>query len=133
MELDFSWMNKTNKPQNDAVQAVYTESLVITAEREENALESQIGALEAIPEKEAKRYYKLERAEEEQERMRLAYAEYQDHILKSGTLRSDINKGINAGKDMKQILLQAIECISCMTGDSLFYQSNREKIERNYK
>lgn len=133
MELDFSWMNKANKPQNDAVQAVYISNNIIPRIETENALESQIEALQAIEGKEVKRYYKLERAEEERERMRLAYAEYQDHIRKSGTLRSDINKGINAGKNMREILLQAIECISCMTGDSLFYQSNREKIERNYK
>lgn len=43
-----------------------------------------------------------------------------------------ITKGIQAGESPYTLLLQSIECISAMTGDSLFYTQNYENIKAIY-
>jgi hypothetical protein len=58
-----------------------------------------------------------------------AYAEYQENITKCSNLRANISKGITGGEDPTTILLKAIECISLMTGDKLYYDSNWAKME----
>jgi hypothetical protein len=67
---------------------------------------------------------------EGREKSRKAYANYQKNILKSGGLRSEITKDIYEGKDLSIILLKAIECISLMTNDKLFYSSNKDKLKK---
>ena len=63
-----------------------------------------------------------------QRRMAGAYKEYQGAIRKSGELRTQIIKGIQAGESPSSLLLTAIECIGLMTGDSTFFTTNRENI-----
>lgn len=48
--------------------------------------------------------------------------EYQENIRRAGNLRADILKGLKTGQDPLRLLLQAAECISAMTGDTVFYQ-----------
>lgn len=42
---------------------------------------------------------------------------YQDRVKKSELLRAEINKGISAGKDERELLSLALRCIREMTGD----------------
>lgn len=56
------------------------------------------------------------------------YGVFHDNIRKAGTLRSYITKGILSGEDSYTLLLSAIECISLMTGDKLFYNHNKANI-----
>ena len=48
----------------------------------------------------------------------------QDNIKKSERLRCKINKDVKAGADIFDLLIDAIKCISLMTGDTVFYEQN---------
>ena len=52
--------------------------------------------------------------------------------LTSEQYRSAINKGVLAGDNPYKLLLQAVKCISGMTGDKLFYTQNLENIKAIY-
>lgn len=62
------------------------------------------------------------------ERVAAQYKEQQQNILKAGQLRSRINKATAAGDPPEELLLMALECISLMTGDPLFYKTNKAKL-----
>jgi len=66
------------------------------------------------------------------ERLTATYKEQQDNIKKAGQLRADINKGVQAGEPIYKLLLKAIECISLMTGDKLFYEANKANLQTIY-
>ena len=57
---------------------------------------------------------------------------YQEAIVKAGHLASDITKGIQAGEKIEVLLLKAIECISLITDDKLFYDLNKNNIKNIY-
>lgn len=70
-----------------------------------------------------------ELTEEQQRRARAAgWKQYQDNIIKAGQLRGEISRGIAAGEDTAGLLLKALECISCMTGDQVFYTVTKRKL-----
>lgn len=46
------------------------------------------------------------------------------------TQKSEINKAIEAGAPLEDILLKALECIAVMTGEQLFFTANKEKLKR---
>ena len=73
-----------------------------------------------------------DKRQSERERYRQGIAKQQDAIRKSGTLRSDILKGIKRGEDIASLLLKACECISLQTGDSHFYKQASEDIKAIY-
>ena len=87
-----------------------------------------------------KMYYKLE-AEERQKaiieeaaaKQLEVYAAHQEAIIKSGQLTSEITKGIRAGEKLENLFLKAIECISLMTGDKLFYELNKNNLKNTYR
>lgn len=62
--------------------------------------------------------------EELEKKKVLMLKEYQKNIIKSANLRIKINKGVQEGQDIKLLLIDAIECISIMTGEKLFYDNN---------
>lgn len=66
------------------------------------------------------------------ERLAAGYREQQENIREAGQLRAEINKSIQAGEPIYGILLKAIECISLMTGDKLFYDANKENLQTIY-
>lgn len=75
----------------------------------------------------------LERQAKEQQKKTEFHAaimkEYQENIRRSQHIRAEINKDIKQGKDPKAILIKAIECISLLTGDKLFYNQNKAALE----
>lgn len=75
-----------------------------------------------------RRYPWLEAERETAQKMTAAYREYQDNIKRAGQLRADITKGIQAGEDPCTLLLWAMEAISRMTGDRLFYDQGRANL-----
>jgi hypothetical protein len=86
-----------------------------------------------------KRYYKLEEEERQKAAMEEAtakqlevYVEHQEAIIKSGQFTNDITKGIQGGEKIEKLLLKAIECISLITGDSLFYELNKSNLKKAY-
>ncbi|MGL4546586.1 hypothetical protein [Eubacterium aggregans] len=64
--------------------------------------------------------------------MAAGYKEQQENIRRAGQLRADINKGVQAGEPIYKLLLKAIECISLMTGEKLFYDANKENLQTIY-
>jgi len=67
-----------------------------------------------------------------QERLAGTYQEHQENIRRAKQLRADINKGLQAGEPIYRLLLTAIECISLMTGEKLFYDMNKENLQTIY-
>lgn len=67
-----------------------------------------------------------------QERLAANYKRQQENIRRAGQLRAEINKGIQAGEPIYKVLLKAIECISLMTGDKLFYDMNKNNLQTIY-
>ena len=67
-----------------------------------------------------------------QERLAGTYKEHQENIKRVEQLRTDINKGVQAGEPVYKLLLKAIECISLMTGDKTFYDMNKENLQTIY-
>lgn len=65
-------------------------------------------------------------------RLAAGYKAQQENIRKAGQLRADINKSIPAGEPIYKVLLKAIECISLMTGEKLFYDMNKENLQTIY-
>jgi len=61
-----------------------------------------------------------------------AWKSYQEAIVKSGQLTSDITKGIQAGEKPEVLLLKAIKCISLITDDKVFYELNKSNLEKLY-
>ena len=47
-------------------------------------------------------------------------------------LTDEITKGIQSREDLISLLLRAIECISLMTGDSSFYELNKNNLKNIY-
>ena len=68
----------------------------------------------------------------ERERYRQGIAAQQEAIRKSGSLRSQILKGIKGGEDIASLLLKACECISLQTGDEHYYIQASEDIRAIY-
>ena len=66
---------------------------------------------------------------ERERRNREAYKEIAENIKASERLRCKINKDFIAGVDHELILKDAIECISLMTGDTVFYNQNIKYIK----
>lgn len=102
----------------------------------QNALEALKG-LKTAPEAtgeaiEGKALISLAREKEDRQRLADAYKTYQDNIRKSGSLRTDILKGVQAGEPAQKLLLKAVECISRMTGDTLFYSQIEKDLKAIY-
>lgn len=66
------------------------------------------------------------------ERLAAGYREQQENIRRAKQLRADINKGVQAGEPIYKLLLTAIECISLMTGEKLFYDMNKDNLQTIY-
>jgi hypothetical protein len=66
------------------------------------------------------------------ERARAVYKAYQENILKAGTIRSEILKGLQQGENTAILLLKALEVISCMTGEDLTYQIAKDTLMNMY-
>jgi len=119
MNLDFSKLDSLGGRTEDLKHKGNTNTLTIDLEATQDNTEG-------------KTYHKIEREKDDREKISKVYADHQDNIHKGGMLREQINIGMKAAKsneDLDIILLQAIECISLMTGDKMFFTSNRTKLE----
>lgn len=75
---------------------------------------------------------RLERIQEENQRLSEMYKRQAENIRKSEALRTKVQKGIAAGVDTFTLLLQAMECISLMTGDTVFYDQGKADLVAIY-
>ena len=91
-----------------------------------NALNEAAGPLNV------KAYHSIEMEKKQREQTRQMYADYQKNIRESEKIMGEITKGIISGTDPAQLLLQAIEIISHLTGDEHFHATNRENMKTVY-
>lgn len=67
-----------------------------------------------------------------QERVAGVYREQQKKIRKAEGIRTEITKGIQAGQSTYRLLLKAMECISLVTGDTVFYSQGKDELQKLY-
>ena len=67
-----------------------------------------------------------------QGRVAAIYKQQQENIHKEKGLRTEITKGIQAGQSTYRLLLKAMECISLMTGDTVFYSQGKDELQKLY-
>ena|SRR5664279_1201822 len=79
------------------------------------------------------RYIKLEQDHKDLIEMQKNLKEQAERIRVSERLRIEITKGLKSGSNPSNILLTALECISLMTGDKLFYEQNMKALNENRK
>lgn len=133
MELDFSKLDKLGfldmlevEEDGEAPQKPQKEP---TAEHGDSVSFSSLDRAIEAPEGQELAYTKLTREKEDWAKVKEAYKEYQDNIRKAGELRSQILYGARAGEAPVALLLKACQCISSMTGDSVF----TEQVEADLK
>ena len=90
-----------------------------------NALKTHSGASQGISNKADTQKRDRERAVE-------VYRAYQEAIKSGGVLMSEVTKGIINGVAPERLLLTACQIIEGMTGDTLFYEQNRENLKAIY-
>lgn len=93
---------------------------------------SDMKNIEDIFKKTDKIYSPIMEQRESERQQKAMYSAHQDAVRKAGQLTSDITKGIQAGEDIHKLFFKAIECISLMTGDKLFYELNTENLKNIY-
>lgn len=94
----------------------------------ENALQGQLEGLQGIPilQREA------DAIKQERERAVAVYGEYQKNIKLSGQLQTDILKGAKRGEDIYSLFLKAVQAISLMTSNTVFYSQLNDDIRAIY-
>lgn len=88
---------------------------------------SQIKAITEAPRKQeqaANLAIFYQREQQELDRAREVYTNYQENIRAAANLRADILKGLQAGEAAEGLLLKACNIISLMTGDKFFYSQS---------
>lgn len=121
MELDLSKLNALTPFTDD-----FRENESKPLPKDKSAVQSNLDGLQGIAK------IKLGREQAEYARTAEVYKQYQQNKVRSGQLITDIIKGVKAGESMYKLLLKAVECISLMTGDSLFLTATREDIKSIY-
>lgn len=139
MELDFTKLNSiafldfAETPPEKQPSKMLTETL-LEPERykssleEENALQGLTEGLQGISilQREA------DTIKQERERAVAVYGEYQKNIKLSGQLQTDILKGAKRGEDIYSLFLKAVQVISLMTSNTVFYSQLEGDIRAIY-
>lgn len=138
MELDFSKLNSLSfmdfteippeKPSKTPSKPFLGAEEYITSTKEGNGLQGQINGLEGIPI--LQRQADANKAE--RERALAVYREYQSNIKVSSQLQTDILKGAKRGEDIYSLFLKAVQAISLMTSNKLFYSQLEADIRAIY-
>ena len=138
MELDFTKLNKTVKihhrtggqkqPSKMPTETLLEPEGYKTPLEEENALQGLTEGLQGIPI--LQRQADANKAEKE--RALAVYREYQKNIKLSGQLQTDILKGAKRGEDIYSLFLKAVQAISLMTSNTVFYNQLNDDIRAIY-
>lgn len=139
MELDFSGLNNLfiKGCRKDFAEV---QEAPETTHKDEN-IEISIEAIKTSvegnnePQKEdigKKALINLKREQEDHKRTMGVYEEYQGNIKASGSLQADILKGVKVGEPVELLFLKAVECISRMTSNNLFYSQVKEDFIKIY-
>lgn len=96
-----------------------------TSAEQENALKRQLEGLQGLQRKADQNKAEIDRNLE-------VYRTYQENIKRSGQLQTDILKGARAGEDICSLFLKAVQAISLMTSNTVFYSQLEEDIRAIY-
>lgn len=96
-----------------------------TSAEQENALKRQLEGLQGLQRKADQNKAEIDRNLE-------VYRTYQENIKRSGQLQTDILKGARAGEDIYSLFLKAVQAISLMTSNTVFYSQLEEDIKTIY-
>ena len=96
-----------------------------TSAEQENALKRQLEGLQGLQRK-------ADQNKAEKDRNLEVYRTYQENIKRSGQLQTDILKGARAGEDIYSLFLKAVQAISLMTSNTVFYSQLEEDIKTIY-
>lgn len=96
-----------------------------TSAEQENALKRQLEGLQGLQRKADQNKAEIDRNLE-------VYRTYQENIKRSGQLQTDILKGARAGEDICSLFLKAVQAISLMTSNTVFYSQLEEDIKTIY-
>lgn len=77
-------------------------------------------------------YREAEQQKIDHERSVAVLKKYQENIRRSGTLQSDILKGLQAGEDIYSLFLKAVEAIALMTNDNIIYSEAEQTLQTVY-
>ena len=92
---------------------------------QENALKRQLEGLQGLQRKADQNKAEIDRNLE-------VYRTYQENIKRSEQLQTDILKGARAGEDIYSLFLKAVQAISLMTSNTVFYSQLEEDIKTIY-
>lgn len=131
MGLNFAWME--NISESSAAQDFAEEEKRPTREPQEETFDvgeykntSEDQSQPEAPETLLKEKLRLKRLEasllEDRKRIARAYSIIQDNIKESESQQANILKGIKAGEPPAMLLCRAVDAISRMTGNPLFYE-----------
>jgi len=139
MELDFTKLNSLafmgfseippeKQPSKTPLEPLLEPEPYKSPLTEENALQGQLDGLQGIPilQREA------DAIKQERERAVAVYGEYQKNIKLSGQLQTDILKGVKRGEDIYSLFLKAVQAISLMTSNTVFYSQLNDDIRAIY-
>lgn len=91
----------------------------------ENATDGKIEQNKSTSDKVVPLYRETERRKQDHERSLTIYKSYQENILRSSTLTTQITKGMEAGDDIHSLYLKSIEVIALLTNDNAIRESAR--------
>lgn len=110
----------------DALEALSQPLQGAESKEKENLQVNGENAAEGVVEgAEAKRYALLEQQAGTARQERALWQRQADNILRSEAARTRLLKGIARGEDPCALLLEALACISLMTGDTLLLEQGR--------
>ena len=140
--LDFTGLfadtAQKKQPATSPVEPLLRDGQYKTLASTEKPVEGHIGGLESIPAKEPPEIpaktllLQTQREQEDHKRTLEAYRHYQDNIRKSEQLQSEILKGARAGADIYGLFLKAVDAISRMTSNTLFYSQLEADLQTIY-
>lgn len=137
MELDFSKLNSLSlmdsseppqEPFTTPLEPLLGQGQYNNLIEPENALKGQINGLQGIPILQRQ----ADANKEERERALTVYREYQENIKTSSQLQMDILKGAKRGENIYSLFLKAVQAISLMTSNTVFYSQLNDDIRAIY-
>ena len=139
MELDFSKLNNLafmdftelppeKQPSKTPSEPFLEDGRYKTPPEEENALQGQIEGLQGI----SILQRQADANKADRERALAVYREYQSNIKVSSQLQTDILKGAKRGEDIYSLFLKAVQAISLMTSNTVFYSQLNDDIRAIY-
>ena len=124
MELDFSWMdeiagkNKEKTKPTERQETVFAKKDIKTKGEDKKRREGEVWPLQR----------KANKNKLEIENSLSVYKKYQENTIQSGKLQTEIIKGTREGESIFTLFLKAIQAISLMTSDPLFYATVEENM-----